>query len=135
VLLPYDEEHDRRYASVIEPAVARHMIPIRLDRLPKSEAIYSSFAEAMQSASAVIADITALNENVLYEIGFAHGRGITPLIYTRDAERLSLLPVYFRTLNVRLVSDGTPLDTLIEDYLRSVKTTRGLHEEVPPAAT
>jgi hypothetical protein len=40
VLLPYDDEHDTLYTSTIEPAVARHMIPIRLDRLPKSEAIY-----------------------------------------------------------------------------------------------
>ena len=106
-----------------EPAVARHMIPIRLDRLPKSEAIYTSFADAIQSSSAVIADITALNENVMYEIGYSHGRGLTPLIYTREADRLTRLPVYFRTLNVRLASDKTPVNILIEDYLRSLKTT------------
>ena len=75
----------------------------------------------------MIADITALNENVMYEIGYSHGRGLTRLIYTRDAARLTQLPVYFRTLNVRLVSDTTPLDILIEDYLRSLKTTRRLH--------
>jgi hypothetical protein len=28
---------------------------------------------------------------------------------------------------VRLVSDTTPLDILIEDYLRSLKTARRLH--------
>jgi hypothetical protein len=128
VLIPYDHEHDRLYKSTIEPAVARHMIPIRLDRLPKSEAIYTSFADAIQSSSAVIADITALNENVMYEIGYSHGRGLTPLIYTRKADRLSQLPVYFRTLNVRLASGATPIDILIEDYLRSLKTTRRLHQ-------
>lgn len=122
VLIPYDDEHDRLYTSTIEPAVARHMIPIRLDRLPKSEAIYTSFADAIQASSAVVADITALNENVMYEIGYSHGRGLTPLIYTRDAERLTRLPVYFRTLNVRLASESTPINLLIEDYLRSLKT-------------
>jgi len=50
------------------------------------------------------------------------------MIYTRDADRLSRLPVYFRTLNVRLASDATPVDVLIEDYLRSLKTTRRLHQ-------
>lgn len=101
VITPYDDEHDNLYTTMIEPAVARHMIPIRLDRLPKSEAIYTSFADAIQSSSAVIADITSLNENVMYEIGYSHGRGLVPLIYTRDADRLTELPVYFRTLNVR----------------------------------
>lgn len=127
VLIPFDDQHDSLYKSTIEPAVARHMIPIRLDRLPRSEAIYNSFADAVQTSSAVIADITALNENVMYEIGYSHGRRLTPLIYTRDAARLTQLPVYFRTLNVRLVSETMPLNILIEDYLRSLKTTRRLH--------
>lgn len=122
VLIPYDDEHDRMYASTIEPAVARHMMPIRLDRLPKSEAIYTSFADAIQSSSAVIADITALNENVMYEIGYSHGRGLIPLIFTRYEDRLAELPVYFRTLNVRVAVDSTQVAILIEDYLRSLKT-------------
>ena len=126
VLTPYDDEHDSLYASTIEPAVARHMIPIRLDRQPKSEAIYTSFADAIQSSSAVIADITTLNENVMYEIGYSHGRGLIPLIYTRDEERLTRLPVYFRTLNVRLATDTTPVNVLIEEYLLSLKTARRL---------
>lgn len=121
VLLPYDDEHDSLYTSTIEPAIARHMMPVRLDRLPKSEAIYTSFAEAIQSSSAVIADITALNENVMYEIGYSHGRGLVPLIYTRDAERIARLPVYLQTLNVRLASGSMSVDVLIEDYLLSSK--------------
>jgi hypothetical protein len=128
ILLPYDARHNKLYKSKIEPAVARHMIPLRLDRLPKSEAIYSSFADAIQSSSAVVADITSLNENVMYEIGYSHGRGLTPLIYTRDEKRLKQLPVYFRTLNVRVASGTTHVDVLIEEYLRSLKTARGLHK-------
>lgn len=128
MLLPYDDQHNRLYASSIEPTVARHMIPVRLDRLPRSEAIYTSFADAVRSSSAVIADITLLNENVMYEVGYAHGCGLTPLIYTRDAARLEQLPVYFRTLNVRLASETMPVEVLIDDYLRSVKATGRVHE-------
>jgi hypothetical protein len=128
VLLPYDDQHNQLYASLIEPTIAKHMIPIRLDRLPRSDAIYTTFTDAIQSSSAVVADITLLNENVMYEVGYAHGRGLTPLIYTRDAARLEQLPVYFRTLNVRLASDATPIDILIEDYLRSLKVTRRVHQ-------
>jgi hypothetical protein len=121
VLMPYDEEHDGLYFSTVEPAISRHMIAIRLDRLPKSEAIYASFADAIRSSSAVIADITTLNENVMYEIGYSHGHGLTPLIYTRRAARRDQLPVYFRTLNVRLASGKAAVESLIEDYLRSLK--------------
>jgi len=128
VLLPYDDEHKLLYKSTIEPAIAKHMIPVRLDHLPRSEAIYTSFADAIRSCSAVIADITMLNENVMYEIGYAHGRGLTPLIYTRDEVRLDQLPVYFRTLNVRLASRETPAEALIDDYLTSLKDTRRLHQ-------
>jgi hypothetical protein len=128
ILLPYDELHNRLYTSSIEPAVARHMVPVRLDRLPRSEAIYTSFADAIQSCLAVIADITLLNENVMYEVGYAHGRGLTPLIYSRDAARLEQLPVYFRTLNVRLASEATPLNSLIDEYLSSFKATSRVHQ-------
>src|SRR5262249_49206279 len=124
VLFPFDPEHNDLYASEIEPAVAKYMIPVRLDRLPTSEVIVTSFADNVRSSSAVIADITKLNENVMYEVGFVHGLGLTPLIYPRDATRLEQLPVYLRTLNVRLVSEETPINTLIDLYLRSL--TRGL---------
>ena len=76
----------------------------------------------------MIADITLLNENVMYEVGYAHGRGLTPLMYTRDAARLEQLPVYFRTLNVRLATEATPVNILIDDYLRSFKATRRVHQ-------
>jgi hypothetical protein len=124
VLLPYDTTHDALYATEIEPAVAAHMMPVRLDRLPSSDAIYTTFTGAVRSCSALIADITLLNENVMYEVGYAHGLGLTPLIYTRDSTRLHQLPVYFRTLNVRSTSPAMPVRTLVDEYLRSLKHTR-----------
>jgi hypothetical protein len=129
VLLPYDPDYDRLYKSTIEPAINKHMIPIRLSDLPRSDAIYSSFADAVQTCSAIIADITVLNENVMYEVGYAHGRGLTPLMYTQSEARLNELPVYFRTLNVRLASPQTPVEALIEGYLTSLKDTRRLHRQ------
>lgn len=121
VLLPYDAEHDALYTSRIEPAILKQMTPLRLDRAPKSEAIYDAFTDAVRASTAMVADITLLNENVMYEIGYAHGRGLTPLLYTRDAARLDNLPVYFRTLNVRLATATAPIEMLIDDYLRSTK--------------
>ena len=128
VLLPFDEEHNSLYTSTIEPAVTRHMIAVRLDRLPSSKAIYTNFADAIQTSSAVIADITTLNKNVMYEIGYSHGRGLTPLIFTRTEARLTQLPVYFQAINVRLASDHQSVEAIIEEYLRSQKASRRLNE-------
>jgi len=104
--------------------VARHMFPLRLDRHPSSQAITRNFTAAIASCSAVIADLTALNENVMYEIGYAHGRSLTPMLFSREPDRLARLPLYFRNLNVRPVSETQPLASFIEDYLRSIKTER-----------
>ncbi len=125
VLLPYDPEHDEIYNSILEREVSKHMFPVRLDQLPKSDAIYLSFAKAMDDASAVIIDITHLNENVMYEVGFAHGRGRSPLMYTRDPARLENLPVYLRTLNVHLVADLTKLAPLVGLHLGEIQAARG----------
>ncbi len=119
VLMPFDAVHDQLYAASIEPAIARYMHPLRLDRLARSDAIYGSFGDAIRSATAVVVDVTQLNENVMYEIGFAHALGLKPLIYARDAARLEQLPLYLRTLNVRLASAQTPVGDLVEDYLRT----------------
>src|SRR5262249_5997896 len=54
VLMPYDDDHHPRHSTPVEPAVAKHMIPINLARLPSSEAIYTSFADNVGSASAII---------------------------------------------------------------------------------
>jgi hypothetical protein len=124
VLLPYDAAHATLYAEVIEPAVEKHMKAVRLDHTPSSKSIYTSFADAMESCSAVIADITQVNENVMYEIGYAHGRGLTPLIYTESDARRQQLPVYLRTLNVHLATQATPASRLIDDYLSAVKAGR-----------
>jgi hypothetical protein len=126
VLLPFDRKHDDLYASTIEPAISQHMIPVRLDRHPSSAVISASFADAIKRSSAVIADITTLNKNVMYEIGYTHGLGLTPLIFTRKKARLTKLPIYLRNRNVRFASDIQPVDILIEDYLRSVKSARRL---------
>jgi hypothetical protein len=123
VLLPYDDAHDKLYKEVIEPAVEKHMLAFRLDQIRKSASIYASFADAMQACSAVVADITQLNENVMYEIGYAHGRGLTPLLYTESAARIADLPVYLRSLYV-LATQATPASSLICKYLLDIKATR-----------
>ena len=124
VLMPFDDEHDALYSASIEPAIKPYMMPLRLDRLPASDLIYTSFAQNVRSSAAVIADITALNENVMFEIGYALGCGVRPLIYTCDHERLERLPIYFEALNVRLARGPAAVEGLIAEYLSSLRDAR-----------
>jgi hypothetical protein len=123
-LFPYDDEHKKVFARTLRKSIERHMIPVRLDLLPKSDAIYSTFAEEIRKCSAVVADVTQLNDNVMYEVGYAYGLGITPLLYTRREDRLANLPVYLKTLNIRLALEEDQLDRLVDDYLLSIKRKR-----------
>ena len=38
-----------------------------------------------------------MNENVMYEVGYAHGKGLQPLLFTLDPLGIDRLPVYLRT--------------------------------------
>ena len=66
----------------------------------------------MRSRSSVVADVTHLNENVMYEVGYAHGHGVEILLYTRDPARLDELPLYLKTVNVRYAADAARLSAL-----------------------
>lgn len=121
VLLPYEASLEPTYRRRIKPAIERHMFVDRLDHSPQSKQISESFAASVRSASAVIVDVTDLNPNVMYEVGYAHGLGLTPLLFTRKAARVARLPVYLRNLNVRAVTAKQSLSALIDEHLRFVK--------------
>ncbi|MGW6194796.1 hypothetical protein ACWF0M_01490 [Kribbella sp. NPDC055110] len=124
VLQPYRQRDDELYTAVIRPAIEEQMQAVRLKDLGGSNQIYSSFFDAVAYSTTIVADITAMNDNVMYEVGYAHGRGLQPLLYTLDSSRISSLPVYLRTLNVHAVSEKR-LAGLIRDHLRDVKHRRG----------
>jgi hypothetical protein len=131
VLQPYrDNDDEVLYRKVIRPAVEEEMLAIRLKDNSGSQQIYTSFFDAVSYSTTIIADITSLNENVMYEVGYAHGRGLQPLLFTLDPTLIDRLPVYIRTLNVHTVSKAD-LGALIRKHLRGIK--RGPEEPMPPA--
>lgn len=120
VLQPYRAADEELYTSALRPAIEEEMIAVRLKDAAGSQQIYASFFEAVSHSTAIIADISELNENVMYEVGYAHGRGLQPLLFTLDASRIQSLPVYLRTLNVHAVT-AEDLPDLIRSHLKAVK--------------
>ena len=129
VLQPYRAADEQLYLSTLRPAIENEMTAMRLKDTAGSQQIYASFFEAVSYSTAIIADISELNENVMYEVGYAHGRGLQPLLFTLDASRIQSLPIYLRTLNVHAVT-VEDLPNLIRRHLRAVKK-RAEHPSPP----
>lgn len=124
VLQPYDHAGDEFYERHIKPAVEALMFPVRLKEIASSPEIYGAFFKASADATAAIADITSVNQNVMYEVGYLHGLGIEPLLFTRDWTQLEELPIYFRTRNVHRVT-ADQVGGLIHNYLVQHKQVSG----------
>lgn len=122
VLLPFDQEHDTLFNKFIEPAVESSMICDRLDHRPGSAPIRTSFVDAVDRASAVIADVTDVNPNVMYEIGYALAKGLKPLFYCQNTKVVERLPVYLRDLNISVISSDEDLALRIKTHLAEVRS-------------
>jgi len=57
--------------------------------------------DALASADVIVADVTGPRDNVIYEIGYAHGRR-KPVILIGRPDSLSTLPSYLRNYQVLL---------------------------------
>jgi hypothetical protein len=133
VLQPYRIADEELYTSILRPAIEEEMIAVRLKDAAGSQQIYASFFEAVSYSTAIIADISNLNENVMYEVGYAHGHGLQPLLFTLEASRIQSLPIYLRTLNVHTVT-AEDLPVLIRSHLKAVKEMRRVALTGPQAA-
>lgn len=89
VLMPFAEDLTTVYTSIIKPTVeARGLVCRRADDFKTNKAIIQDIWKAICEARVVIADLTDLNPNVMYELGIAHTVGKeTILIYQRGGEK------------------------------------------------
>ena len=92
--------------------------------------IFCAICEAIRNARCVATDITGLNFNVLFELGFAigAGRAIWPLVESSEEERLY---VTFDTLTTVGHSRYTNSKSIANKLSKKRPWTRGAHLPVP----
>lgn len=89
VLMPFDETFSSVYEDLIKgPLAACGFEVTRADSLFNQQQILKDVVKGIADATLVVADLTGLNGNVLYELGLAHALGKRTVLITQKLEEL-----------------------------------------------
>ncbi|MGH7780840.1 MAG: hypothetical protein ACREQR_13545 [Candidatus Binataceae bacterium] len=110
IFQPFDDgPFDKRYDEVLAPAVeAAGLRTYRVDRDPSATIPIEKLQEEVERSTACLADISADNPNVWYELGFAVGRN-RPVVLICTANRESF-PFDIRHRRVIRYKSDSPTD-------------------------
>lgn len=126
VLMPFDDDLTLIYNTIVKPCVESddfNLVCKRADDIKTNKAIIQDIFKATCEARIIIADMTRLNPNVMYELGIAHTLGKeTILIYQRE----QVIKFPFDLAHIRRIeyennaTGGKRLETELREVLRSV---------------
>ncbi len=134
VLMPFAPRFDNLYDYVLRAMGDRlGMSVIRADDLPfDNRQIYDQIIATIDSADAIVADLSDRNRNVYYEVGYAHARGKAVIPISADA--LPFDVAGFRTIiyqRERLKDLERSLESALKDVLTHRQEGRSeVHPEV-----
>lgn len=87
--MPFDEAFTDVYTHLIKgPLESVGFRVMRADSLFKQQQILKDVVKGIADATLIIADVTDLNENVLYELGLAHALGKRVVMITQKLDQL-----------------------------------------------
>lgn len=122
ILMPFSDD-DRELAGIIRD---EGFHAIRLDRDLHTGDVRQTVQQLVQECDAVIADVTKLSPNVMYEVGLAHAQGKKPpplLIWRADPVLLdSSLPFYLRPYRIASSKDRGGTLGALRDYLNDIRS-------------
>jgi hypothetical protein len=116
VAMQFGEPYDTLYRTVIRPkAQARGFEVNRIDEVNPPGIIFQDIQKKIEDAKVVIAEITAPNQNVYYEVGYAHALNKPTILL---AQRGKDLPFDIRSYRVIFYDDSIGGKPLVERTLR-----------------
>ena len=122
VAMPFEEPYNTMYREVIQPEGVRlELDVIRVDQLTGPGIIFEDIKHEISESKVVIAEITAPNQNVFYELGYAHALNKPTILLARRGREL---PFDIRSYRVIFYDDtigGKPeVERNLAKHLRSV---------------
>jgi len=122
VAMPFEEPFNSMYREVIQPEGERLGLDVvRVDELTGPGIIFEDIKREISESKVVIAEITAPNQNVFYELGYAHALNKPTILLARRGREL---PFDIRSYRVIFYDDtigGKPeVERNLTKHLRSV---------------
>ncbi len=116
VAMQFGEPYDTLYRTVIRHEAKRLGFEvIRIDEVNRPGIIFQDIQRKIEDAKVVIAEITAPNQNVYYEVGYAHALNKPTILL---AQRGKELPFDIRSYRVIFYDDSIGGKPLVEKTLR-----------------
>jgi hypothetical protein len=116
IAMQFGEPYDTIYRTVIRPkAQALGFEVIRIDEVNRPGIIFQDIQRKIEDAKVIIAEITAPNQNVYYEVGYAHALNKPTILL---AQRGKELPFDIRSYRVIFYDDSIGGKPLVEKTLR-----------------
>jgi hypothetical protein len=122
VAMQFSEPFDTLYNEVIEPKGKEAGFDVfRIDDIRRPGIIFQDIQQELAEATAVLAEISSANNNVFYELGYAHALNKPTILLARRGEDL---PFDIRSYRVIFYDDTiggkTGLEELLVKYLAAV---------------
>jgi len=87
VLMPFDPEFDAIFKDLIKPTLEEAGYDVkRADSILNQQNILKDVVRGIAEADLVVADLTSLNVNVLYELGISHTMQKSTVLLTQSSE-------------------------------------------------
>ncbi|HET6884082.1 MAG TPA: hypothetical protein VFI31_28265 [Pirellulales bacterium] len=116
VAMQFGDPYDKIYRSVVKPKAEKLGFEVvRIDEVNKPGIIFQDIQRKIEDAKVVIAEISAPNQNVYYEIGYAHALNKPTILL---AQRGKELPFDIRSYRVIFYEDSIAGKPLVERTLR-----------------
>jgi hypothetical protein len=123
-LMPFQDPLTRIYREIIKPTVERAgLVCKRADDYRSNRVVMQDIWKAICEARVVIADLTGLNPNVMYELGIAHTVGKTTILIFQKGSAVSFP---FDLAHIRRIEyedsaiGGKALETALSETLTEV---------------
>jgi hypothetical protein len=130
--MPFEPELEKIYQTFVKPTIeAKNLVCRRADDIHSNDAIIKDIWNSICESRFVVADISKLNPNVMYELGIAHAIGKeTILIRQKDGSKHPFDVAHIRIIEYDNTAVGGPalkrqLDGVLDAVLQKL-TTVGL---------
>ena len=120
--MQFGEPFDTIYRDVVKPEGDRlHLQIVRVDELAGPGIIFEDIKRQISESKIVIAEISASNQNVFYELGYAHALNKPTILL---AQRGKELPFDIRSYRVIFYDDSiggkSDVEQNLDKHLRAV---------------